>query len=145
MKNIIMKESACLGCGLCRIHCQLKHAPTADLVKAFLRQEAPQPRLRVEEQKPTCFSVRCQHCQDPACVQGCLTGALYKDPLSGIVSVDSEKCMGCWTCTLLCPFGALIKDKKNGKISKCDLCHGQDEPQCVKYCPNGALLVAEVK
>ena len=141
MKNIIMKESACLACGLCRVYCQVKHSATDDVVKTFLRYQAPQPRLRVEEKKPKSISVRCQHCEEPACVQGCLTGALSKDPQSGIVSVDNDKCMGCWTCTLLCPYGALIKDQKSGKISKCDLCQGREEPLCVKYCPNGALLV----
>ncbi|MCL2474890.1 MAG: 4Fe-4S dicluster domain-containing protein [Chloroflexi bacterium] len=144
MKNIVMKESACLACGLCRVYCQVKHSPTTDVVKTFLRYEAPQPRLRIETDRPACFSVRCQHCEDPECVKGCLTGALSKDSLTGIVDVDHDKCMGCWTCTLLCPFGSLIKDKKSGKISKCNLCADKSEPQCVKYCPNGALLVAEV-
>ena len=145
MKNIIMKESACLGCGICRVYCQAKHSPNTDLVKSFLRYEAPQPRLRIEEKKPVCISIRCQHCDEPACVQSCLTGALSKDTCTGVVSVDSEKCMGCWTCALLCPYGALLKDKKSGKISKCNLCADKDEPLCVKYCPNGALLVAEIK
>lgn len=89
------------------------------------------------------FSVRCQHCADAPCVQSCLTGALSQDTVSGIVAVDAEKCIGCWTCILACPFGAIRQDVAQGKAVKCDLCQGRDTPACVDNCPNEALVYAE--
>ena len=63
---------------------------------------------------------------------------------SGIVTVDSEKCVGCWTCVLACPFGVIRQEKHSGKIAKCDLCLEKEMPACVANCPNEALVFAEV-
>jgi len=78
-------------------------------------------------------------------VYACLTGALRRDPDSDIVSVDVEKCIGCWTCILACPVGAIAQDTCEEKIVKCDLCTGKDIPVCVMNCSNEALVYAEVK
>jgi len=99
----------------------------------------------MEERGPVSFSVRCQQCDESPCVYACLTGALQKDTESGIVTVDEERCTGCWTCILVCPFGAIRQDTHQGKIAKCDLCAGRDMPVCVTNCPNEALVYAETK
>ncbi len=146
MKRIYIKEQACIGCHLCEVHCQLEHSVSKDLIKAFKREAPrPLPRLWVEENRPVSFSVRCHHCDEPPCVYVCLTGALSRDADSGIVTVDDAKCIGCWTCILVCPFGAIRQDTHRGKIAKCDLCPGGDAPACVTNCPNEALVYAEVQ
>ena len=48
--------------------------------------------------------VQCQHCENPACEAACPTGATSKDPETGIVSVDSELCIGCESCIKACPY-----------------------------------------
>lgn len=135
-----------MGCHLCEVYCQVEHSQSKDLIKAFNR-ESPQPlsRVRIEERKPVSFSVMCRHCDEPPCVYACLTGALRKDSGTGIVTVDEEKCMGCWTCILVCPFGVIRQDRHRGNIAKCDLCQGEELPACVANCPNEALVYAEVK
>ncbi len=146
MKRIYINEPACIGCHLCEVYCQLVHSRSKDLVKTFTKESPrPLPSLRVEERKPVCFAVQCHHCADPACVYACLTGALRRDPDSGIVTVDAEKCIGCWTCILACPVGAIAQDTCQGKIVKCDLCAGKDMPVCVMNCPNEALVYAEAQ
>ena len=146
MKRIYIKESVCIGCHLCEVYCKLAHSESKDLVKAFTRKSpGPVPSLLVEERRPVCFPVQCHHCDHPACVYACLTGALLKDPNSGIVTVDGEKCIGCWTCILACPSGAIAQDTGQGKIVKCDLCAGKDLPVCVMNCPNEALVYAEAQ
>lgn len=146
MKKIYTREEVCIACHLCEVYCQLQHSKTGDLVKAFNKESPrPLPRLRAEKKGEVSFSVPCQHCEEPACVYACLTGALSKDPVTGIVTVDEEKCMGCWTCMLVCPFGAIRQDAQRGKIVKCDFCIGRDTPACVANCPNEALLLTEVK
>ena len=144
MKRIYIKEPVCIGCHLCEVYCQRQHSPSKDLVKAF-KKESPRPlsRVRIEEKGPIAFSVRCQHCDEPWCVYACLTGALSRDADSGIIKVDEERCIGCWTCILACPFGAIRQDTRQKKMVKCDLCPGEEIPVCVANCPNEALVYTE--
>ena len=144
MKRIYIKEEVCMGCGLCRVYCQTEHSRTKDIIKAF-KKEAPRPlpRVRVERKGEVCFSLQCRHCDEPLCAYSCLTGAMHKDPITGIVTVDTDKCMGCWTCILACPNGALTRDMNNKIVFKCDLCPELNVPVCVANCPNEALLLAE--
>ena len=142
MRRVYVNESACIACRLCEVHCRLKHSPIKDQIKAFQKQSLPQPLLRVEKSSPVSFSVPCRHCAEPSCVYACLTSALHREP-GGIVMVDEEKCIGCWTCILACSFGVIRQEKSRRKISKCDLCFGDEVPACVANCPNEALVYAE--
>jgi len=133
-----------MGCGLCEVYCTLAHSTSQDLIKAFKR-ERPRPvaRIRVERTDGLFLPVQCRHCPDSPCVNACLTGAMYKDPRTGAVAVDSYKCNGCWTCIMVCPYGAITRDIDKGIVAKCDLCQGRDVPACVANCPNEALIWAE--
>ena len=145
MKRVYVSEDVCIGCHLCEVYCQLKHAKTNDLIKAF-KDESPKPipRLRVEENGILSLSSRCKHCEDAPCVQACLTGALTRDPETRIVNSDDERCIGCGTCMLSCPLGALKLDPEHKKMIKCDLCQDEEIPVCVANCPNEALLYMEI-
>ena len=146
MKKVYMKEEVCIGCHLCEVYCQLQHTQSKDLIKAFKRElPRPLPRLRVEEKGVLSFLVHCQQCDETPCVYACLTGALTRDYMTGVVKVDEERCIGCWTCILFCPFGSIGQDTNQGKIVRCDMCQGQDIPVCVANCPNEALVYAEIE
>ena len=132
-----------MGCGLCRVYCQVEHSLSKDILKAFKRESpGPAPRIRIERDGHTCFSVQCRHCDDPVCVYSCLTGAMTRDPVSGAVCVDRDKCMGCWTCILVCPLSAITRDKDRKVVAKCDLCPDREIPACVANCPNEAITLA---
>ena len=45
----------------------------------------------------------CAHCENPACVAVCESGALYKEDEFGAVLVDQDKCTGCRKCYDACP------------------------------------------
>ena len=146
MKKVYVNEEVCIGCRLCEVYCQLKHARSKDLIKAFNRETPkPLPRLRIEEKGEVSFSIRCQQCDDAPCVYACLTGALSRDAEDGNIIVDEEKCVGCWTCILVCPFAAIKQDINQRKTVRCDLCPGEDVPVCVINCPNEALAYVEVR
>ena len=51
--------------------------------------------------------LRCQHCENPACVAVCPTGATAKDEETGIVTQDTETCIGCQSCIEACPYQAV--------------------------------------
>jgi len=144
MRKVYVKEEVCIGCRLCEVYCQLQHARSSDLVKAFKEESPPPlPRLRVDERGVVSLSVRCQQCDDAPCVQACLTGALERNPESRLVTVDEDRCIGCWTCVLVCPLAAIRQDKEQKKALKCDLCQGEEIPVCVANCPNEALVYVE--
>ena len=145
MKRIVAKEEFCIGCGLCEVYCTVQHSKSKDIIKAYTRED-PRPlgRVRLEVNKPVSFAVQCRHCEDAPCVTACLSGAMKKDKHTGLVVHDSEKCMGCWTCIMVCPYGAIKMDTSGKVVSKCDFCSGLDVPACVANCPNGALVLKEV-
>ncbi len=144
MKQVLVKENVCIGCKLCEVYCRLKHSETGNLVKAH-RRESPRPisRVRVDENGIVSLSIRCQQCADAACLRACLTGALHRDPATGIVLVDEKHCIGCGTCSLVCPLGVPKLDLFAKKMVKCDLCQGEEIPACVANCPNEALVFVE--
>jgi sulfite dehydrogenase (quinone) subunit SoeB len=94
------------------------------------------------------FPRSCLHCETPACVTVCPTGASYKRAEDGIVLVNPETCIGCKLCSWACPYGAREYDESHGVMKKCTLCvdriyneHLEPEdrqPACVKACPTGA-------
>lgn len=147
-KRIYAREEVCVGCRLCEIHCIAAHSEYKnDLVKAFKKSSRrPLPRIIVEESKPISFGLQCRHCEEPECVQACITGAMQQDPETGIVTNDETRCIGCWTCILACPYGVVSRDFKGKKVaSKCDFCiENGSEPACVKNCPNEALYIGNV-
>ena len=146
MKKIIAKEQLCMGCGLCEVYCIVSHSKSKDIIKAYNR-ESPRPtsRLNLEIHKPVSFAIQCRNCEDAPCVTACLLGAMTKDNDSALVIHDYERCIGCWTCIMVCPYGAIIMDSSRKVVSKCDLCSDLDEPACVSNCPNNALIYKEVK
>jgi Fe-S-cluster-containing dehydrogenase component len=94
------------------------------------------------------FPRSCLHCDEPACVTVCPTGASYKRASDGIVLIDEAKCIGCKLCSWACPYGAREYDVSVGVMKKCTLCidriynHNLEEadrvPACVAACPTGA-------
>ncbi|NLN45946.1 MAG: 4Fe-4S dicluster domain-containing protein [Clostridiaceae bacterium] len=141
MKRVYAIEKNCIDCKLCEVYCKTAHSRTKDIIKAHkTEQPEPQARILVEGDHLLSCAVSCRHCDDPACVAACITGAMVKDPVTGIVTNDPDRCIGCMTCLAACPYGVV----KVGTVAfKCDLCQGEEEPACVAHCPNRALIYVE--
>lgn len=94
------------------------------------------------------ISLACMHCGDPPCESACPGKAIKKRPNDGIVIVDKNKCIGCRTCFLVCPFG-VPQFGADGKMEKCDLCLDRLAlgrlPACVETCPADALHFGTVE
>lgn len=142
MKRIYVNEEWCLGCHLCEYNCAYANSGVKNMVKA-LKDKPVFPRVRVEESGKITYAVSCRHCVDPLCIKGCISGALHKE--NGVVVIDKEKCVGCFTCVLLCPYGAVIPSPDGTAAQKCELCVNNSfgEPSCVKGCPNRAIVYEE--
>ena len=144
MKRVYANEKWCLGCHLCEYYCafaDLGAKGEQDMARA-LKDVTINPKISIEEKEGICFAVSCRHCAEPLCMKGCITGALRAE--QGVITIDKDKCVECYTCILCCPYGA-IAPSANGAIQKCELCvHSADpQPACVKGCPNGALVFEE--
>ena len=89
----------------------------------------------------------CRHCDEPECVNSCMSGALSKNWETGIVEYDEKQCAGCFICVMNCPFGVLKPDNTaRCRIIKCDFCKDSgSEPSCVKACPKKAIWIEEVE
>ena len=81
--------------------------------------------------------ISCQQCEDAPCLNVCPVKAISRDEEMGTVAVNYDVCIGCRTCTLVCPFGAMNFNTIDKKVFKCDLCDG--DPQCVRFCDMKAV------
>jgi carbon-monoxide dehydrogenase iron sulfur subunit len=142
MKRVYVNEKWCLGCRLCEYYCafaEINAKGEADMARA-LKGIKINPRIKIEEKDGISFAVNCRHCREPLCVKGCITGSLHV--VDGVVSIDKERCVSCYTCVLCCPFGA-VSPSESGAVQKCELCASQNSPACVKGCPNAAIVYEE--
>ena len=141
MKRIYVNEAWCLGCRLCEYYCAFANSGEDDMVKA-LKGVTIHPRIQIESQGNISFAVSCRHCPEPLCVKGCITGALTQK--DGVITIDENKCVGCYTCILSCPYGAVMPGEGTA-VQKCELCtrNAQGSPACVAGCPNQAIVWEE--
>ena len=152
-QGFLINTEDCIGCKACELACKDLHS--FDIGPRTRRvYEVCGGDWSVDDVTGACVpsnvfayavTFSCGHCDNPACVSVCPTGAHAKDPETGLVTVDAEVCIGCGSCVEACPYGApqLVKDE--GVVRKCDLCQGLreqgEEPACVALCPQRALKV----
>jgi carbon-monoxide dehydrogenase iron sulfur subunit len=144
VKRIYIREEYCLGCRLCEINCLVKHSKSRKIIRAFRRErDEMECMVQVEECGMVSFALQCRHCDDAVCIEACISGAMTRDPETGAVICDQNKCVGCWSCIMVCPAGAVNRGREKKVASKCDLCMGEAVPVCVENCPNEALIYEE--
>ncbi|MFH2121289.1 MAG: 4Fe-4S dicluster domain-containing protein [Pseudomonadota bacterium] len=89
--------------------------------------------------------IQCRQCREPRCVSACMTGAMYLDERTGVVLNRQEKCVGCWMCVMVCPYGVIIPNEAQKVAVKCDQCVSEGhDPACVKACPTRAVKFVEI-
>ncbi len=145
----LMDTSRCMGCKACMIACKDKHNLPLGLhwrkvIEASGGNWAEKEEGVWEQNVFTYYiSLSCNHCEDPSCVKACPTGACNQDE-SGIVSIDSDRCVGCGYCKWNCPYTSPQMDKEKKHMTKCDMCRDYladgREPACVAACPSRALF-----
>ena len=142
-RKVFALPRLCTGCRTCEIACAVEHSASKSLYVTLF--ETPPPRKLIDVQ--FCDGVKlplnCRNCAEPDCLFACKSGAISKDLRSGEVQINLDKCVGCWMCVMVCPFGAVHPDSDRAKAAKCDLCRGRSAgPVCVQSCPTKALVYA---
>jgi Fe-S-cluster-containing dehydrogenase component len=143
-KGFTFDANRCTGCEACRIGCSIENRldPRIDWrrIHSFNpRHEPGVPSLH--------NSLACNHCLEPACMEHCPALAYSKHAVTGAVTIDAEKCIGCKYCSWACPYDAPRFNMESGLMEKCTFCSHRlaegREPACVALCPTGALGFAD--
>ena len=149
---IVADAESCIGCRSCEVACVVAHheGKFPDKPDYFT------PRVKVFKGNQSATAVFCHHCEDAPCASTCPNGAIVE--LNNSVQVIQEKCIGCKTCMIACPFGMmtvvtetvqpashrLADAYQRTEAQKCDLCIDQpDGPACIKTCPTQALTLVD--
>ncbi len=147
MKSVFCEIERCISCRSCELACAVEHSQSKDLIQAVNESPVPLNRVRVRSTGEPGHLVRfktvalqCRQCAEPACVDACICGGIVKDEKSGNVTFNSDLCVGCWSCTMVCPYGVIVRTTDSSHTVKCDLCPERDVPACVSACPTGALV-----
>ncbi|MDQ7850577.1 MAG: 4Fe-4S dicluster domain-containing protein [Armatimonadota bacterium] len=146
MKHIFVRLDRCTGCRECELACAVEHSASKELFTAIFETPPPKKRLYVESSDGRNIPILCRHCDDAPCLAACLSGAIYRDwDRQGVVTQRTDKCIGCWTCIMVCPYGVIGRRLDGGRwvAAKCDRCPDRAIPACVEACPTKALVYAE--
>jgi carbon-monoxide dehydrogenase iron sulfur subunit len=139
-KEIFVDMKKCTACKTCEISCAVAHSKSGNLFAAISETPTPKPRLHVEWVAPDGHvPVLCRHCEDAPCMHACISGAISRNEKS-VVITDTDKCIGCWTCVMVCPYGVIGRHLETHKSYRCDRCPDRDVPACVSSCPTKALV-----
>ena len=57
--------------------------------------------------------------------------------------IDGKEDDECGFCRASCPSRDIFKEPDSGLPLKCDMCEGEDEPLCIKWCTVDALVLEE--
>ena len=145
MKEILVEVNRCVGCKSCALACAVEHSQSKSLFGALQERPLPHPRVFVEAADNLKAPLQCRHCEDAPCVSVCVYGAMKQEKESGTVQHIREKCLGCWMCVMVCPFGVIAREEDRKMALKCDRCPELERPACVEACPTRALTFTEVE
>ena len=126
----------CVGCQACTVACNSEWEVPAGYARTHIRFTGVTgtfPQLL-----SSFYVAQCNHCDHPACIAPCPSGATYQDKATGIVKIDQAVCIGCGYCVEACPYGARYLNPVIHKVDKCDFCFARLErgqlPMCVTTC-----------
>lgn len=149
--GMLIDTSRCVGCQTCIVGCKILHECPDGVYLGRLETVGAADNYMVSGAYPdvqiTFRPHLCNHCENPACVAACPTGAMQQRA-DGVVLSDSEACIGCGTCREACPYDAPVVNEVAGVIAKCDFCIDRvergEEPLCVCSCPAEARVFGDL-
>lgn len=162
--GMAIDTNRCTGCNMCSMSCRVDHNLPNDVLYSKAVTDGSE-HFRVptgtypNDLTMTFYTMACQHCDNPSCVEVCPTGAAYKREEDGIVLIDNEKCIGCKSCVAACPYEGVrtllsseptypldfqigdyrAQEHKPNTMEKCTFCveriDGGERPLCIDLCP----------
>ncbi len=133
--------NACIGCHSCEVACAEQNGLPAGTTwrRVGEIEGGDHPNT-----KRFHLSMSCNHCLEPACLEGCPTNA-YTKLANGVVAHHADDCIGCQYCTWNCPYSVPAFQPDRHIVTKCDMCEPRLgaglAPACVSACPTYAITV----
>lgn len=138
---LFQDEKKCISCRSCQVQCKINKGLGV----------GPKPNQVIDvgpvkengRYKAKYVFLACFHCDNPWCIPACPNGAMQKRESDGVIYIEQERCVGCKSCIMACPWSAPQWDGKKGKVVKCDFCKDRLDaglkPACVTACPTDCL------
>ena len=161
--GMVIDTKRCVGCNACTVACKMANNVPQDIFWTRALTDGGEmmdtPAGEFPDVSLRYITVSCQHCENPACAKVCPVGATYKDPETGVVRQDYDKCIGCRMCMSACPYTGVrsfnweeprypmdfaIGDADAPKhqkhvVEKCIFCYQRlargETPACMDLCP----------
>lgn len=155
----------CFGCQTCAVACKMANNMPKGVVYSRVITQGGASIDAASGSYPHCtlgfLPYQCQHCEKPACLAVCPTGATRQRD-DGIVSIDGELCIGCASCIDACPYDGVrtlldgepehyldvvvgetdAPGHRGGTVEKCTFCANLidrgEMPACMQLCPGRA-------
>ncbi len=160
--GMVIDLHRCVGCHTCSVACKVANNVPKETWWNRVLTDGGEAIDTLGGEYPNAsikfFPVSCQHCENPACVKVCPVGATYKDPATGIVRQDYDKCIGCRMCMAACPYTGVrsfnweepqnyldhnlgdadAPEHQKHVVEKCTFCYQRqargEEPACMELC-----------
>ena len=152
MAGFSVNSERCYACKTCSIGCANEKMLPAGVLLRRVRTFDTATGIAM-------VSMACNHCDEPACLAVCPQSCYTKDEATGLVIQNHDLCIGCKSCVMACPFGAvsvattqvpvLMGDVRVGSqtksfVLKCDLCVDRPGgPACAEACPTKGLTLVD--
>lgn len=167
--GMVFDLKACIGCNACVVACKQENSlPDGVFFTRTLSYEYGE----YPDNKRLYIPTICNQCEDAPCERVCPSGATYTRA-DGIVMIDDQKCIGCSSCAVACPYdmrtmltdamfkqglfgtGELTPFEEQGykrfipgTAAKCDFCSERVDsglkPACVSTCPTNARIFGDL-
>ena len=128
IKDIKVDVDKCTGCRACEMACSAFHA-----VPKYSSINPSKARIRViiDELRDVYVPIRAGEYTQAEC-RG-----------RNIYTINGKEYTECSFCGASCPSRDFFKEPDSGLPLKCDMCEGEEEPLCVKWCLADALILEE--
>ena len=161
--GMVIDTKRCVGCNACTVACKMANNVPQEIFWTRALTDGGEmmdtPAGEFPDVSLRYITVSCQHCENPACAKVCPVGATYKDPETGVVRQDYDKCIGCRMCMSACPYTGVrsfnweeprypmdfaLGDADAPKhqkhvVEKCIFCYQRlargETPACMDLCP----------
>ena len=140
-----VNSKKCVGCYSCAMACKNQYHQEVGVVWRDLQ---PLEKNDYPHKDRAFYSLACNHCANPVCVEVCPVGAHVKRDKDGIVVHSADKCIYCMACIESCEYKAPQDNKVLERAEKCSMCVERVDaglkPACVQGCPTKALTLIDL-